>query len=84
MPVDLFASPLQAPDAATRDRIINAVAAVAGYQPTIPDPANPGQTIPNPSTKRAFVKDHLRAYLRQTVIGYERATAQLPAPPDLA
>lgn len=83
MAVDLFANPLQAPDDAARDRIINAVCAVNGYQAQVPDPADPTKTIPNPVGKRAFAKDHVKSYLRATVQAYERSQAALAAAPDV-
>lgn len=74
---------LDVADAATRNRIVDALCAVNGYQAQVPDPVNPGQVIPNPVTKAAFAKEHVKAYLKATVLSYERSQAATSAAPDL-
>lgn len=57
-------------------RVVDAMCATHGYQPTIPDPANSdGPYIPNPQTKQQFVKAHLAAYIKSTVLAYEAQQA---------
>lgn len=42
---------------------VDAFCAFVGYSPTIPDPANPGATLPNPETKNFFVARKIREYV---------------------
>jgi hypothetical protein len=51
------------PDEA-RPLIVAAFAAAYGYQPTIPDPNNPGNTIPNPVSPEKFAEQCVVAYVR--------------------
>lgn len=37
------------------------------YQATVPDPANPGGTIPNPETKTMFVGRKIQEYINGTI-----------------
>lgn len=74
---------LNVPDQATADRIVTALCAVNGYQDTVPDPANIGQTIPNPQTRQQFAKAQVMQFLRQTVVNYERSQAAAPTDPVL-
>lgn len=62
-------------DKAAKDEMIDAFAAQYGYRATIPDPANPGQTIANPQTKQAFMHRHITAYFRDVAKGAAVATA---------
>jgi hypothetical protein len=58
------------PDAAM-PRIVDAFTKQFGYMDTIPDPANPGQTIPNTETKNQFVQKMIRNHIKDTVAMYE-------------
>ena len=53
---------------------IEAVAAMNGWTETIPDPANPEQTIPN-ITKEVFFKRQLKAWARNQAVEYANRTA---------
>lgn len=48
-------------------RIVDGIAKVYGYQTTIPDPNNPGQTIPNPETKAEFGRKQVRKFIVDAV-----------------
>lgn len=50
-------------DAASEQKIIDSFATAYGYQATIADPANPGQTIPNPQSKKQFFMRQLTRYI---------------------
>lgn len=51
-----------------------AVAALNGYTDTIPDPANPEQTIPN-ITREQFLKKQVKAWLRNQAIEFSNREA---------
>ena len=53
---------------------IEAVAAMNGWTATIPDPANPEQTIPN-ITKEVFFKRQIKAWARNQAVEYANRTA---------
>lgn len=53
---------------------VEAVAAMNGWTETIPDPANPEQTIPN-ITKERFFKNQLKAWARNQAVEYANRTA---------
>lgn len=53
---------------------VEAVAAMNGWTETIPDPANPEQTIPN-ITKEVFFKRQLKAWARNQAVEYANRTA---------
>ena len=53
---------------------VEAVAAMNGWTATIPDPANPEQTIPN-ITKEVFFKRQLKAWARNQAVEYANRTA---------
>lgn len=48
---------------------IEAIAAMNGWTETIPDPANPEQTIPN-ITKEQFFKKQIKAWARNQAVEY--------------
>ena len=48
----------------TQANAVKYTAKGAGYQPTIPDPAAPGKTIPNPVSAAEFVKQAVAIQLR--------------------
>jgi hypothetical protein len=53
---------------------VEAVAAMNGWTATIPDPANPEQTIPN-ITKEVFFKRQIKAWARNQAVEYANRTA---------
>lgn len=53
-------------DNASKDAIIGAFCLMRGYQATVPDPANPGSTIPNPQSKQQFFNKAIEQFLRDT------------------
>lgn len=53
---------------------IDAVAAMNGWTETIPDPANPEQTIPN-ITKEVFFKKQIKAWLRNQAVEHANRVA---------
>lgn len=53
---------------------VEAVAAMNGWTETIPDPANPEQTIPN-ITKEAFFKRQIKAWARNQAVEFANRTA---------
>ena len=53
---------------------VEAVAAMNGWTETIPDPANPGQTIPN-ITKEQFFKRQIKAWARNQAVEFANRTA---------
>ena len=56
-------------------RVRNAFAIAYNYQATIPDPANPGSTIPNPESKTQFAQRKVREYVKEVVKSVEAPTA---------
>lgn len=62
------------PDAAVT-RVTDAFTKQFAYQDTIPDPNNPGATIPNPETKAQFVQRMIRNYIKEVVASYEARVA---------
>jgi hypothetical protein len=60
-------------------RIRAAFAAAYNYQPTIPDPNNPGQTIPNPVSIDQFVKQQVIRYVKTIVREHEAHIADATA-----
>lgn len=53
---------------------VEAVAAMNGWTETIPDPANPEQTIPN-ITKEVFFKQQLKAWAINQAVEFANRTA---------
>ena len=53
---------------------VEAAAAMNGWTETIPDPANPEQTIPN-ITKEVFFKRQIKAWARNQAVEYANRTA---------
>ena len=53
---------------------VEAVAAMNGWTETIPDPANPEQTIPN-ITKEQFFKKQLKAWARNQAVEHANRVA---------
>lgn len=52
-------------------RVLDALSLGRGYQTEIPDPDNPGQTIPNPASKANYAKAQLKSFVRSEVRSYE-------------
>lgn len=69
---------IQIPDAQMQ-RVMDAFTKQFGYQDTIPDPDNLGQTKPNPETKQQFVQKQFRTYIKDVVAGYEGMAANQAA-----
>jgi len=59
-----FAIVIPFKDKASHDALIAAFASQYGYQATLPDPANPGQTIPNPQSTKQFMMAKMTQYLK--------------------
>ncbi len=55
-------------------REVEAVAAMNGWTETIPDPANPEQTIPN-ITKEVFFKRQIKAWARNQLVEHSNRQA---------
>ena len=53
---------------------VEAVAAMNGWTETIPDPANPEQTIPN-ITKEQFFKKQIKAWARNQAVEFANRQA---------
>lgn len=60
-------------------RIVDAMAITYGYSATIPDPANLGQTIPNPETKAQFGRKQIRRIIMESVRNAEVIQARTTA-----
>jgi hypothetical protein len=56
-------------------RVRDSFALAYNYQATIPDPANPGATIPNPENKVQFMQRKVREYIKEVVKGQEAVAA---------
>lgn len=61
--------------AAQSNRLLNAFVKQYGYTAQVPDPANPGQTIPNPVSKRDFAEQVLESFVLQSVEAAEKNEA---------
>lgn len=59
-----FAITIVFKDKASHDAMIAAFASQYGYSATIPDPANPGQTLPNPQSTKQFTMSKITQYLK--------------------
>jgi hypothetical protein len=69
---------ISVPDAAM-PRVVDAFTKQYNYQDTIPDPANIGQTLPNPETKAQFTQRMIRTHIKDTVAMYEGMAANQTA-----
>jgi hypothetical protein len=54
---------------------LDAVAAMGGWTDTVPDPVNPGVTIPNPVTKEQFFKRQVKQWARNQALEHANRTA---------
>lgn len=66
-------------DNAAKLRVIDNFAIAYGYPNTVPDPVNPGATIPNPQSKQSFFTIQLYQYMRDVVRGVDIQLAQKAA-----
>lgn len=62
-----------------KNAITQDFAAATGWQANIPDPQNPGQTIPNPVTKAKWLDARIDAHVRAVVRDYRLAVARAAA-----
>jgi hypothetical protein len=60
-------------------RIVDAMAITYGYQATIPDPQNAGQSIANPETKAQFAKAQIKRIITEAVKNAEMHEARKAA-----
>ena len=58
-----------------KQSVIDDFCAAYEYQATVPDPARPGQTIPNPQSQQEFFNDQLRRFIREVIRGQRVQTA---------
>lgn len=56
-------------------RVLNAFGSAYGYKATIPDPANHGQTIPNPQTLAVFAQLRVKDFIQDLVRSQEAVSA---------
>ncbi|HEY0098387.1 MAG TPA: hypothetical protein VGB76_05475 [Pyrinomonadaceae bacterium] len=61
--------------AAQSARLLNAFTKQYGWTAQIPDPANPGQAVPNPVSKRDFAEAVLESFVLQSVEAAEKNEA---------
>lgn len=54
-------------DTAAKNEVLDAFASARGWTATVPDPANPGQTIANPQSKQQAFNAALTQFIRETV-----------------
>lgn len=59
-----FAITIVFKDKASHDAVVAAFASQYGYQATIPDPANAGQTIANPRSTKQFTMAKITQFLK--------------------
>jgi hypothetical protein len=64
-------------DNASKDAVIDAFAAMGGYQDTVPD--GNGSTIPNPQTKQQFYTKRITQFIRDTYKSYKISVAEKAA-----
>jgi hypothetical protein len=58
-------------DSSLFDLFVQAACASYGYRTTVPDPANPGQLIPNPQTPAKFAQQKVIDYCVEVVRAYQ-------------
>lgn len=66
-------------DAAREQDVIEAVCALNGYQEHVIDPADPTRMVPNPMTRKRFVKEWIVQRLMGQVQEYRAGRAQARA-----
>jgi hypothetical protein len=62
-------------DSSLFDLFVQAACVSYGYRDTIPDPANPGQLIPNPQTPQQFAQQKVIDYCLEVVRAYQTELA---------
>lgn len=79
-----FAATLSAPQ---KTAITQDFATATGWKATVPDPLNPGQTIPNPVTRGKWLDNRIDGYLKSVVrehrLSVARAAAETAALADM-
>jgi len=63
-------------DNAAKNKVVDNFVYAYGYTDNVPDPDNPGQTIPNPTNKQAFFNRIIRDYIKDVVRGREIKVAE--------
>lgn len=58
------------------NRIIDSLAVLTSWTPTIPDPNNPSQEIPNPISKNQNAKNTIMNFMKDSVREVELGTAK--------
>jgi len=66
-------------DNAAKNKVMQRFGEAYGYQAEIPDPNNPGQTIPNPQGIQVFFNRAIAAYIKDVVRGREIQEAEAAA-----
>lgn len=66
-------------DNASKNAVMKAFADAYGYQATVPDPATPGATIPNPQSEQGFFNRLLQDYIRGIYKAQKEAAATAAA-----
>ena len=56
--------------------VVDALCQRYGYQDTLPDPNNAGQTIPNPETRAQFAKRQVAEFIKHEGLAYRRWLAE--------
>jgi hypothetical protein len=56
--------------------LVDALCWQFGYKETIPDPANPGSTIPNPETQNQFAKRQGMLWFKSRLFAYREHVAK--------
>lgn len=62
-------------DSSLFDLFVQAACISYGYRTTVPDPANPGQLIPNPQTPQQFAQQKVIDYCVEVVRAYQTEQA---------
>lgn len=61
------------------DLAATALCTTYGYQPTVPDPDHPGQTMQNPVTPGEFARAQIVKFIQETTVGYIARTKDAEA-----
>lgn len=59
--------------------LVDALCHRYGYSATLPDPVNPGETIPNPETRNQFAKRQAAEWFKGELRAYRRMLAEQAA-----
>lgn len=74
MPTTSITIDITTPTAIPISHVVDVLSAYWGYMPTIPDPANPGQSIPNPQTKAQFLKRRIAQFVKDSYVSAKADT----------